>query len=188
MGVGNRLNRKGGHAVQVEELASRIRSIPDFPIPGILFRDITPLLRDACAFRSALDLLAEHWKDAGVELVAAVESRGFIVGAPVAERLQAGFIPVRKPGKLPWRKSRVEYQLEYGTEAIEMHEDAVAPGQRVLIVDDLLATGGTAGAVRHLVERAGGTVVGFGFLIELAGLRGRERLAGYPVFSLIVYD
>ena len=174
--------------MQVEELASKIRAIPDFPIPGILFRDITPLLRDARAFRRALDLLAERWRGSEVDLVAAVESRGFIVGAPVAERLGAGFVPVRKPGKLPWTKSRVEYQLEYGTEAIEMHRDAVEPGQRVLIVDDLLATGGTAGAVRTLVEQAGGTVVGFAFLIELAGLRGRERLAGYPVFSLIRFD
>lgn len=174
--------------MQVEELASKIRAIPDFPIPGILFRDITPLLRDAHAFRRALDLLAERWQGMGVDLVAAVESRGFIVGAPVAERLGAGFVPVRKPGKLPWTKARVEYQLEYGTEAIEMHKDAVEPGQRVLIVDDLLATGGTAGAVRTLVEQAGGTVVGFAFLIELAGLRGRERLAGYPVFSLIRFD
>ncbi|MDI6893459.1 MAG: adenine phosphoribosyltransferase [Bacillota bacterium] len=174
--------------MDVERLAGLIRSIPDFPVPGILFRDITPLLREPAAFRHALDLLAEHWRGVPVDLVAGVESRGFIVGAPVAERLGVGFVPVRKPGKLPWAKEREEYQLEYGTAAVEMHADAVEPGQRVLIVDDLLATGGTASAVRTLVEREGGRVAGFCFLIELSPLRGREKLAGYPVWSLIKFD
>jgi adenine phosphoribosyltransferase len=174
--------------MSVERLAGLIRNVPDFPVPGILFRDITPLLRDPVAFRYALDLLADHWRGTSLDLVAGVESRGFIVGAPVAERLGVGFIPVRKPGKLPWAKEREEYQLEYGTAAVEMHADAVEPGQRVLIVDDLLATGGTANAVRSLVEKKGGQVAGFCFLIELCGLRGREKLAGYPVFSLIKFD
>jgi len=174
--------------MSVERLAGLIRNVPDFPVPGILFRDITPLLRDPVAFRYALDLLADHWRGVPLDLVAGVESRGFIVGAPVAERLGVGFVPVRKPGKLPWAKEREEYQLEYGTAAVEMHADAVEPGQRVLIVDDLLATGGTANAVRTLVEREKGQVVGFCFLIELCGLRGREKLAGYPVFSLIKFD
>jgi len=174
--------------MDVDRLAALIRNVPDFPVPGILFRDITPLLRDPVAFRYALDLLADHWRGVPVDLVAGVESRGFIVGAPVAERLGVGFVPVRKPGKLPWAKERQEYQLEYGTAAVEMHADAVERGQRVLVVDDLLATGGTASAVRTLVEREGGQVVGFCFLIELVPLRGREKLAGYPVFSLIKFD
>ncbi|MEW6547318.1 MAG: adenine phosphoribosyltransferase [Bacillota bacterium] len=174
--------------MDVDRLAALIRNVPDFPVPGILFRDITPLLRDPAAFRYALDLLADHWRGVPVDLVAGVESRGFIVGAPVAERLGVGFVPVRKPGKLPWAKERQEYQLEYGTAAVEMHADAVERGQRVLVVDDLLATGGTASAVRTLVEREGGQVVGFCFLIELVPLRGREKLAGYPVFSLIKFD
>lgn len=174
--------------MSVEHLVGLIRNVPDFPVPGILFRDITPLLRDPVAFRYALDLLADHWRGVPLDLVAGVESRGFIIGAPVAERLGVGFVPVRKPGKLPWTKEREEYQLEYGTAAVEMHADAVEPGQRVLIVDDLLATGGTANAVRTLVERQRGQVAGFCFLIELSGLRGREKLAGYPVFSLIRFD
>lgn len=174
--------------MEVDQLAALIRNVPDFPVPGILFRDITPLLRNPGAFRCALDLLADHWKGVPIDLVAGVESRGFIVGAPVAERLGVGFVPVRKPGKLPWAKERQEYQLEYGTAAVEMHADAVEKGQRVLIVDDLLATGGTANAVRTLVEREGGRVAGFCFLIELVPLRGREKLAGYPVFSLIKFD
>ncbi len=177
-----------GETVDVTRLAALIRNVPDFPVPGILFRDITPLLRDPAAFRHAMDLLAAQWKDVPLDLVAGVESRGFIVGAPVAERLGVGFVPVRKPGKLPWTKERQEYQLEYGTAAVEMHADAVEPGQRVLVVDDLLATGGTSDAVRTLVEREGGLVVGFCFLIELVPLRGRDRLAGYPIFSLIKFD
>lgn len=178
---------KGEEKVRTEGLARLIRNIPDFPVPGVLFRDITPLLRDPGAFRAALDLLAAPWREASVDLVAGIESRGFIVGAPVAERLGVGFVPVRKPGKLPWAKRRMEYQLEYGTEAVEMHTDAVEPGQRVLVIDDLLATGGTANAVRSLVEQAGGKVAGFGFLIELLSLRGRERLSGYEVFSLLQF-
>ncbi|HHY93658.1 MAG TPA: adenine phosphoribosyltransferase [Firmicutes bacterium] len=174
--------------MRVDDLAQKIRSIPDFPAPGVLFRDITPLLRDPVSLSRALELLAEPWQGAGVDLVAGVEARGFIVGVPVAERLGVGFVPVRKPGKLPWATEHMEYQLEYGTAAVEIHRDAIEPGQRILIMDDLLATGGTASAVKELVERAGGEVAGFGFLIELLSLGGRGKLDGYRVVSLLQFE
>jgi adenine phosphoribosyltransferase len=168
-------------------IASRIRDIPDFPKPGILFKDITPILADQLAFRAAIDLLAVAAAPLQPTQVVAIESRGFIFGAPLAVALGLGFAPVRKPGKLPYKAAREEYSLEYGSGVLEMHEDAVA-GQRVLIVDDLLATGGTAAASARLCQRLGATVVGFAFVIELAFLAGRESLdPATPVRSLLTY-
>jgi adenine phosphoribosyltransferase len=169
------------------DLKRYIRDVPDFPIPGILFRDVTPLLADAQALREAVQRMADPWRGRGVELVAAMEARGFIFTAPMALELGSGFVPVRKAGKLPWKTRRVEYALEYGTDVLEIHEDAVRPGQRVLVVDDLIATGGTAAAVVGLIEQLGGSVVGAQFLIELGDLGGRQRLPGYEVHSVVTY-
>jgi len=168
-------------------LKSIIRDIPDFPTPGILFRDITPLLQDARAFRVALEGMAEPFKHAGIEQVVGVESRGFIFGAPLALLLNAGFVPVRKFGKLPAETIHVEYALEYGSNTVEIHTDAIRPGQKVLVVDDLLATGGTVAAALDLVQRLGGAVLGIAFLVELTALQGRQRLAEQNIFSLIQY-
>jgi adenine phosphoribosyltransferase len=170
-----------------EALASRIRAVPDFPIPGILFRDITTLLQDADAFKQAVDAMIEPFRSDQIDLVLGVESRGFIFATPVAYALGAGFVPVRKLGRLPAKALRAEYELEYGTNTLEIHEDAARPGQRVLVVDDLLATGGTAAASVDLVKRLGAEVVGMSFLIELEELRGRERLGGERVHSVIRY-
>ena len=166
-------------------LASYIRDVPDFPIPGILFRDITPLLRDPEALQVAVEQMCAPWDGRGVQLVAAMEARGFMFGAAMAVRLGAGFVPVRKAGKLPWRTRSVAYTLEYRADVLHMHEDAVAPGQRVLVVDDVVATGGTAKAVVDLIEQVGGIVVGVQFLVELVELKGRELLAGHEVQALI---
>lgn len=171
----------------VEALASRIRSVPDFPIPGILFRDITTLLQDAEGFKQAVDAMVEPFRSDHVDLVVGVESRGFIFATPVAYALGAGFVPVRKLGRLPAQSIRAEYELEYGTNTLEIHADAAQPGQRVLLVDDLLATGGTAAAAVDLVKRLGAEVVGMAFLIELEDLKGRERLGGERVHSIIRY-
>src|SRR3990170_6613335 len=160
-----------------DALKARIRNVPDFPKAGILFYDVTTLLRDPDGFRLAIDSMALPYKDRGIGLVVGIESRGFILGAAVADRIGAGFVPVRKVGKLPAPCIRATYDLEYGTDSLEMHRDAVAPGQRVLIVDDLLATGGTARATVDLVNQLGGTVEGVAVLIELAALQGRTRLA-----------
>ncbi|HEY4035268.1 MAG TPA: adenine phosphoribosyltransferase [Ktedonobacteraceae bacterium] len=168
-------------------LEDRIRDIPDFPQKGVLFKDITPLLQDSAAFRDAMDRLAAHYKDAGIEVVVGVESRGFIFGAPLAYLLNCGFVPVRKFGKLPSQTVNVEYALEYGTNIVEVHMDAIKSGQRVLIVDDLLATGGTVAAAIELVEKLGGNIAGIAFLVELNYLKGRERLKGHDVFALINY-
>jgi adenine phosphoribosyltransferase len=165
-----------------------IRDIPDFPIPGILFKDITPVLADPEAFREVIARMGEETKALGVERIIGIESRGFIFGTPLAHQLNLPFVPIRKPGKLPYEKVRREYALEYGTNTIEMHIDAIAHGERVLIVDDLLATGGTAQAAGHLVEHVGGTVAGYCFLVELAFLKGRERLNNGAVVSLITYE
>jgi len=164
-----------------------IRDIPDFPQRGILFRDITPLLQDAAAFRAAMERLAAHYKGSGIQTVVGVESRGFIIGAPLAYLLNCGFVPVRKFGKLPFQTVSVEYALEYGTNVVEMHTDAIRPGQRTLIVDDLLATGGTVSAAMQLVEKLGGHIAGIAFLVELTFLKGREQLKGHDVFALIKY-
>ena len=158
------------------ELRRYVRDIPDFPKPGILFRDVTPLLGDRHALAAAVRALAAPFRDDGIEQVLGIESRGFVLGAPVAIELGAGFTLVRKQGKLPWQTLRVTYDLEYGTDTVEMHRDAVKPGQRVLIVDDLIATGGTATAAVRLARQAGADVVGCSFLIELTALRGRPRL------------
>lgn len=169
------------------DLAAKIRDIPDFPKEGILFKDITPLLQDAAALRYAVDQLAEFGVGRKVDIVLGAESRGFILGATLAYTLGAGFVPARKPGKLPYTTVSAEYELEYGTDSLEVHEDAIGPGTRVLVHDDLLATGGTARAKCDLVEKLGGEVVGVSFIIELEFLSGRDRLAGYDVQSLIRY-
>jgi adenine phosphoribosyltransferase len=171
----------------MDHLKSRIRHVPDFPKAGILFYDITTLLQDPAGFRAAIDSLAMPFKHVGIDLVVGVESRGFIFGAAVADRLGAGFAPVRKPGKLPSACVRESYVLEYGTDALEMHADAVKKGQRVLIVDDLLATGGTARATTDLVKKIGGDVHALAFLIELVGLNGRAKLAGEQVHTSLKY-
>jgi adenine phosphoribosyltransferase len=170
------------------ELEKYIRHIPGFPKEGILFHDIMPMLQEAEALRYAVDQLAEFARDKRVDVVVGAEARGFILGAALAYALGVGFVAARKPGKLPWTVTRCEYDLEYGTDSLEIHSDAIKPGQRVLIHDDLLATGGTAEAKVRLVEQAGGVVAGIAFLIELTELHGRDRLKGYDVFSLIAYD
>lgn len=169
------------------QLEDWIRDIPDFPQRGILFKDITPLLQDAAAFHASLDRLAAHYAGSGIEMVVGVESRGFIFGAALAYLLNCGFVPVRKFGKLPHQTVSVEYSLEYGTNVVEMHTNAIRPGQRVLIVDDLLATGGTTSAAMELVEKLGGHIAGIAFLVELTFLKGREQLGGHDVFALIKY-
>jgi adenine phosphoribosyltransferase len=171
----------------IEALKAKIRDVPDFPKPGILFKDITTLLKDPAGLRQAADLMTAMVKGRSARKVVAIESRGFILGSLVADRLGVGFVPVRKPGKLPARTRKASYSLEYGTDSLEIHEDAVEPGERVLIVDDVIATGGTAKAVAELVEGLGGTVDAYAFLIELEFLKGRSRLLGYDVLSLIRY-
>jgi adenine phosphoribosyltransferase len=169
------------------DLKSKIRDIPNFPKEGIIFKDITTLLKDPEAFKKAIDKIASFYQDEGIEKVIGIESRGFILGAPVAFRLGAGFVPVRKPGKLPSDIYEAKYELEYGTDTLTIHQDALTPGQRVLLVDDLLATGGTISATIELVKLLGGLIVGIAFLVELAELRGRNHLDGYNVLSLITY-
>ena len=170
------------------ELRTKIRDIKDLPTEGILFKDITTLLKDGPAWASVIDHLAARYYTARIEIVVGVESRGFIFGGALAHQLKAGFVPVRKRGKLPGPTLEEEYELEYGRDVLAIHEDAIRPGQKVLVVDDLLATGGTMAATLRLVERLGGQVVGTAFLIELAFLKGRERLRGYDVDALITYD
>jgi adenine phosphoribosyltransferase len=170
------------------ELASHIRDIPDFPKPGILFKDITPLLLDADALSDAVAQLADWARPLQVDYVVAAEARGFILGAAIARELGVGFVPARKPGKLPHETISAEYILEYGVDALEMHADALADGARVLLHDDLLATGGTARALAELIEGTGARIAGCAFLVELAFLRGRDRLEGYDVHALLTYD
>jgi adenine phosphoribosyltransferase len=171
-----------------EHLKQFIRNIPDFPKPGILFRDITPLLSNPGAFRETVDALRNRYEGKRIDKVVAIESRGFVFASPVAYRLGAGFIPLRKPGKLPSETISESYALEYGEAALEIHSDAIRPGDRVLILDDLLATGGTAAAAISLVKKLGGEVVELCFVIELKSLRGRDKLDGTPIFSLLTYD
>jgi adenine phosphoribosyltransferase len=173
--------------MSAEELRARIREIPDFPKPGILFYDITTLLKDPVAYRESIDLMLEPWRNDKVDLVVGMESRGFIFSAPMAYLLNAGLVPVRKLGKLPAETITVEYALEYGSNTLEIHRDAIQPGQRVLVVDDLLATGGTVRGTIDLVERLQGEVVGLGFLVELEFLKGRDRLQGLRVESVVRY-
>jgi len=169
------------------EIEGLIRAIPDFPIPGILFRDITTLLKDAAGFRATIDLFFDRFEAQNIDYVVAVEARGYMLGAPLAYRLGAGFVPVRKPGKLPGRTLSEAYELEYGTNSLEIHADALGSGARVLVVDDLLATGGTAAATARLLERLGAHVVGFAFLIELVALEGRGALPGKEITAFIRY-
>ena len=171
----------------MDQLKAKIRNVPDFPKPGILFYDITTLLRDPEGFRDVVAALTQPFHDQQVDLVVGIESRGFILGGAVADALGAGFVPVRKPGKLPAKAVKESYALEYGTDALEIHEDAVVPGQRVLIVDDVIATGGTAKATASLVRRLGGTVHALAFLVELEFLNGREKLAGETIHTVIRY-
>ncbi len=171
----------------MDTLKSKIRNVPDFPKPGILFYDITTLLRDREGFRMVIDSLSVPFEGRNIDLVVGIESRGFILGGAVADRIGAGFVPVRKLGKLPAKAIRVTYDLEYGTDSLEMHQDAVVGGQNVLVVDDLLATGGTARATVDLVRKVGGTVHGVAFLIELVELQGRKKLEGENIFALLQY-
>ena len=168
-------------------LKDYIREIADFPIPGILFRDITPLLNNSGAFQSVIDRLAERYADAGLDAVAGVESRGFLFAAPLAYRLGVSLVPMRKEGKLPFETNRVPFSLEYGTSALEVHTDAISGGHRVLVVDDLVATGGTMAAAVSLIEQMGGKVAGLAAVIELTGLDGRNRLQGHDLYSMIMY-
>ena len=172
----------------MNDLKQKIREIPDFPKPGILFYDITTLLKDAVGFRAVIDGLKQQYEGIKVDTVLGIEARGFIFAPALAYALNAGFVPVRKPKKLPGETTRITYDLEYGTDTLEIHRDAIGEGHRVLIVDDLLATGGTASAVAKLVEQMGGIVVGLCFVVELTFLNGREKLQGHDVFSLIQYD
>ena len=169
------------------DLREWIRDVPDFPRQGIIFKDITTLLKDKSGFQRAIDLFLRHYRDRKIDQVVAIESRGFIFGSVLAYELGTGFIPIRKPKKLPARIERVEYELEYGTDCLEIHADALEPGQQVLIIDDLLATGGTASAVVQLVEKLGADVVSLGFLIELTFLKGRDKLPGQDILALIQY-
>jgi adenine phosphoribosyltransferase len=171
-----------------DQLKKLIREVPNFPKSGILFYDITTLLKDNHGFRATIDALKDHYRDSSVDVVIGIEARGFIFAPALAYALGAGFVPVRKPKKLPSERVRVDYALEYGTDSLEIHKDALDGGRRVLIVDDLLATGGTAAATTKLVEQVGGEVAGVGFVIELTFLNGRRKLDGYDVFSLMQYD
>ena len=173
--------------MSVDDLRAKIREVPDFPKPGILFYDITTLLKDAAAFRESIDLLSAPFRGRQIDVVVGIESRGFIFSAPMALGLNAGFVPVRKLGKLPAETLSVEYALEYGTNTLEIHRDAITPGQQVLVVDNLLATGGTVNGTIELVRRLGGEVAGLAFLVELTFLKGRDRLRGHEVHAVISY-
>jgi len=175
-------------SINVEALKALVRTVPDFPKPGILFYDITTLLKDKTGFAKMIDALASHYIERKVDLVLGIEARGFIFGPALAYRLNAGFVPVRKPGKLPAAVERVSYDLEYGSDALEIHKDAIQPGQRVVLVDDLLATGGTMEATVKLARQLGGEIVGLAFAVELDFLKGRERFKEFDVFSLLHYD
>ena len=172
----------------MEQLTSLIRDIPDFPEPGVVFKDITPVLADGPAFAALVDAMAEPFRDSGVTKVAGIEARGFTLATPVADRLGAGFIPVRKPGKLPYETVREDYTLEYGTDALEIHTDSAERGERVLLVDDVIATGGTAAAAIRLLRKIGADVVGISVFIELAFLDGAQMLDGVPLHALVTYD
>lgn len=185
-GAGSR--RARGTVRATMDYKALIREVPDFPRPGILFYDITTLLKDARAFRAILDELAARYRGKRIDKIIGIESRGFILGGPLADRLKTGFVPVRKPGKLPADSFEVKYNLEYGSNSLAIHRDAVQMGEHVLIVDDLLATGGTAAATVHLLRQLGAEIVGLAFLVELTSLKGREKLDGCPIHSLISYS
>ena len=169
-------------------LEKSIRSIPDFPKPGILFRDVTTLIKNKAAFKKSVDLLAKKYKGKGFDKVVGVEARGFIFGAAVAHKIGAGFVPVRKKGKLPFKTISTTYALEYGTDTLEIHQDAICAGEKILIIDDLLATGGTVGAVINLIKQLGGKVAGIGFVIELVDLNGKDKFKEYPIYSLVKFQ
>jgi adenine phosphoribosyltransferase len=169
-------------------LEKSIRNIPDFPKKGILFRDVTTLIQNKAAFKKSIDLLAKKYKGKGFDKVVGVEARGFIFGAAVAHKIEAGFVPVRKKGKLPFKTISATYALEYGTDTLEIHQDAITPGEKVLIIDDLLATGGTVKAVIELVEKLGAKVAGIGFVIELVDLNGKDKFKEYPIYSLVKFQ
>jgi adenine phosphoribosyltransferase len=171
-----------------EEIRLAIRNIPDFPKKGVVFRDLTTLWKDGRIMKMSIDALCAHWSKKPIDKVLGIEARGFIVGAPMADRLGVGFVPARKVGKLPSLRLRMDYELEYGKEGLEVHSDAISKDERVLIVDDLLATGGTSGAAMALVEKLGGIVAGFSFVAELAFLHGRDKLAGHEIYSLVKYE
>ncbi|MDD5561239.1 MAG: adenine phosphoribosyltransferase [Candidatus Omnitrophica bacterium] len=168
-------------------LEQSIRNIPDFPKPGILFRDVTTLIQNKSAFKKSIDLLAKKYKGKKIDKIVGVEARGFIFGAALAHKIGAGFVPVRKKGKLPYKTISTTYELEYGTDTLEIHKDAICAGEKILIIDDLLATGGTVQAVVELVKQLRGKIVGIGFIIELVDLHGRNKLKGYPLFSLVKF-
>lgn len=172
----------------MKDFKKYIRDVPDFPKKGIVFRDITTLLKDKVAYRQVIETFYDHYRNRSVDVVVGIEARGFLLASSLAYKLEVGVVPVRKPGKLPAETLRVEYELEYGTDALEIHRDAIVKGQKVLIVDDLLATGGTVAATCQMVEKVGGEIVGIAFLIELDFLRGRKKLNGYELLSLIHYD
>jgi adenine phosphoribosyltransferase len=180
--------RENQSPVNIDSLKALVRTVPDFPKPGILFYDITTLLKDKTGFAQMIDALAAHYLTQQIDLVLGIEARGFIFGPALAYRLNAGFVPVRKPRKLPAPVARVTYDLEYGSDSLEIHLDAIRPGQKVVLVDDLLATGGTMDATVKLVTQLGGEIAGLAFAVELDFLKGRERFAGYDVFSLLHYD
>lgn len=171
-----------------ESIKSKIRTVPHWPKKGIMFRDITTLLNDPLGFRETIDLLHDRYSDKEIDTIVGIESRGFIVGAPLAYLLGCGFVPIRKPGKLPADVISEEYTLEYGTDKIEIHKDAINKGDRIVIVDDLLATGGTANAARNLVKKLGGDIVEFTFVIELSGLRGRQKIQGENIYSIVAFE
>ncbi|QQR80478.1 MAG: adenine phosphoribosyltransferase [Deltaproteobacteria bacterium] len=171
----------------MEELKNKIRDVADFPKPGIIFKDLTPVLADVKTFQKTIDLLAKRYSEKGIDTIIGIESRGFIFGAPLAYRIDAGFVPVRKKGKLPYKTHSITYELEYGTDTLEIHEDAIHAGSRVLVVDDLLATGGTCAATCQLVEKSGGKVIECAFVVELNFLKGRDKLKGQEIFSLIQF-
>ena len=170
------------------ELKEKIRNIPDFPVKGIQFKDITTLLKDKEAFKCSIDKITRHCKKYKIDYIAGIEARGFIIGAPVAYQLGIGFLPVRKPEKLPSEVEKISYELEYGESVLEIHKDAMDSGDKIMVIDDLLATGGTTAAVFKLIEKLGGKVIGASFIIELAFLNPREKLKGYDIFSLVQYD
>ena len=182
------VNMQAARGGNCEHLKKLIREVPDFPKPGILFYDITTLLKDKVGFATLIDALSEHYLNSGIDLVLGIEARGFIFGPALAYRLNAGFVPIRKPRKLPAETVKWTYELEYGQDTLEIHKDAIQPGQRVIIVDDLLATGGTANACVHLAKSLGANIAGMGFVVELDFLEGRKKFDGTEVFSLLHYD
>jgi len=171
----------------MNDLKTLIRDVPDFPKKGVIFKDITTLLKKGERFKEAIDEISDRYLDKGIDVVVGIEARGFIIGSAIAYKLQAGIVPVRKKGKLPWHTYQATYDLEYGTDTLEIHQDAIKPGEKVLLVDDLLATGGTIGAVANLIEGLKGQIIEVALLIELTSLKGREQIKDYPVFSLIKY-